>query len=228
MLRHIIIIIISLMTVSCASKANIEKYNKDLDDIRNEVRNIRKIADDMKGELTSLKKSVQNAGLDINRQTEEIESQKEHQEKLNKVLSNLKDAVVKLESEKLPARREEFEKYAKENSDDSGFGFIVEKRGEVNELKSVELPDGDLPPKKEKKVKKDIKVKAGSGFGYAVKDGVILWGRPSKNSDVLEILVSWQQLMLTGQVRSENIDWWKVKTTDYEGFVNSKFVIISD
>jgi hypothetical protein len=163
----------------------------------------------------------------------EEQAQKLHQDKMKEVLSNIKDVVVKLESEKLPAKKEELKRFSNENRDDNpNAGFIMVKPNEagIDEVVSSKVPDSK-PIKKPSKpaVKKEFELDEGkTGFGYAVKDGVILWQFPSKDSDVLEILVGWQQLVLLGKTKNQNITWWKARTREYTGFVNAKFVIISD
>jgi hypothetical protein len=230
MLRHIIILFIVVSTVSCASRSKLNEYGKELGEIRDEVRSIRYLADEMKEELIGLKVSVNKANKDIVKQTEDILVQKDHQDKMNDVLSKLKDTVVRLEAEKIPAKKDQLETFRVESDQISDAGFVVigADRDGVPEISSEKNHVADLPEKKTSSSESYELEEGKTGFGYAVKDGVILWAFPTKDSDVLEILVGWQQLVLLGKVRKENIDWWKVKTNDYQGFVNSKFVIISD
>ncbi|PLX69551.1 MAG: hypothetical protein C0603_01090 [Denitrovibrio sp.] len=206
------------------------KYENDIEEIRKEVRTIRIMTDEMKTQLTGMKSSLVAVDSSVQKQTEDIQHQREYHEKLKGIVGSIKDAVVKLESENIPAKKQELSDIRNENSDDTtpSSGFIVktEQDGMVTKVYTEKLPSiAPLTP-----VKKDFKVseESKSGFGYAVKDGVILWQSPTKNSDVLEILVSWQQLSLLGKIDNDSIRWWKVKTKDYTGYVNSKFVIISD
>lgn len=230
MLRFTVLMLLIMTTVSCAGRDRMVKYENDIEEIRKEVRTIRIMTDEMKTQLTGMKSSLVAVDSSVQKQTEDIQHQREYHEKLKGIVGSIKDAVVKLESENIPAKKQELSDIRNENSDDTtpSSGFIVktEQDGMVTKVYTEKLPSiAPLTP-----VKKDFKVseESKSGFGYAVKDGVILWQSPTKNSDVLEILVSWQQLSLLGKIDNDSIRWWKVKTKDYTGYVNSKFVIISD
>jgi len=230
MLRFTVLMLLIMTTVSCAGRDRMVKYENDIEEIRKEVRTIRIMTDEMKTQLTGMKSSLVAVDSSVQKQTEDIQHQREYHEKLKGIVGSIKDAVVKLESDNIPAKKQELSDIRNENSDDTtpSSGFIVktEQDGMVTKVYTEKLPSiAPLTP-----VKKDFKVseESKSGFGYAVKDGVILWQSPTKNSDVLEILVSWQQLSLLGKIDNDSIRWWKVKTKDYTGYVNSKFVIISD
>ncbi|ADD68478.1 hypothetical protein Dacet_1714 [Denitrovibrio acetiphilus DSM 12809] len=224
MFKQILLVILTLSLVSCASRARLKSYEKDIDGIRNEVRNIRIMTDEMRAELGNMRKSMDMVDESVKFQADEIEIQRQYHERLKEVVDGLKDSVVVLESEKLPAKREELREI---RSNDTAVPYVVktEQDGAVTKMytepqpseDSVELPGPEKPDAARQK----------PGFGYAVKDGVILWQYPSTKSDVLEILVSWQQLSLLEKITNAGMTWWKVKTNDYTGYVNSRFIIIS-
>jgi len=234
MLKFAVLVLLVVSTLSCASRQRMKAYEEDIDVIRDEVRTIRKMTDEMHTELGNLRKSMEVVDESVKKQTADIEEQKGFQERLKEIVGNIKDTVVKLESERLPAKREELGKIRDENVDDIIFedGLIVKTETEDGITKVyTEKSPRDVPAVKKREYKladtyelADKKI----GFGYAVKDGVILWQSPSKNSDVLEILVSWQQLTLTGKVKNDGMNWWRVKTNDYTGYVNARFVIVSE
>lgn len=230
MLKYIILSLTALMLVSCTSTSKLVQYEKDINDIRDEVRTIRKMTDEMKNQLGEMRSSMERVDASVKQQTEDIEEQNRYHTRLKSIVGSIKDAVVNLESEKLPAKKEELENIKNENRDDatpmSGFVLKTEQDGAVTKIYTEKLPDVTPPVKPKKRA--NIKSEAVSGFGYAVKDGVILWQYPTRKSDVLEILVSWQQLRLLEKVDNSGLNWWKVKTNDYTGYVNSKFIIVSD
>ncbi len=230
MFRFIVLLLLIMTTVSCAGRDRMVRYEQDIEDIRQQVRSIRVMTDEMKNQLTDMKQSLVAVDSSVQKQTKDIEHQREYHEKLKGIVGSIKDAVVKLESENIPAKKAELENIKNENTDDltpeSGFVVKMEQEGAVTKIYTEKLPQ--LPPVSPKKKVYSVNEESKSGFGYAVKDGVILWQSPTRNSDVLEILVSWQQLSLLGKLENDSISWWKVKTNDYTGYVNSKFVIISE
>jgi len=219
--------LIVLTVASCASRSRLNKYEKDLGDIKNEVHNIRLMTDEMKQQLGTMSHTVVKMNEDVKLQTEDIANQKAQQEKMQEMVSNLKKAVVVLESEKLPAKKDEL-KAMKKSAQTKKSGLVVktEDNGRITTLYTENAPTDDAVAKQTNK-SRPIQ-DTDKGFGYAVKDGVILWQHPSNNSDVLEILVSWQQLNLIEKVGKGSKAWWKVKTNDYTGYVNSRFIIVSD
>lgn len=231
--RIIIVILIAVLTASCASRSRVAQYEKELDVIKTDVRSIRVMTDEMKAELLSMRRSMIDVDKSVQFQAEEIEFQRQHHERLKEIVSDIKDSVVKLESETIPAKKEQAADIYKEtNSDpaaDSGFIVRTEQEDGLTRVYTEKVPD-DSYIKTKKMIPADIfEVDTSkTGFGYAVKDGVILWQYPTTDSDVIEILVSWQQLTILGRIKNDNINWWKVKTSEYTGFVNSKFLIISE
>lgn len=233
MRRLTVLVLIMAVTASCAGRDRLVKYGKDLDDIRGQVRTIRQMTDQMRTELNGLQKSVSSMNSNVDRQTSQIKEQQQRQERMKDIVSSIKDAVVKLESEKIPAEKEELAKIKNENADDatpdSGFIVKTEKDGPVTKVYTENLPGAAPLPAKKTVSSNEYNLKnKKAGFGYAVKDGVILWQRPTKDSDVLEILVSWQQLTLLGKLEKDGVTWWKVKTNDFTGYVNSKYIIVSE
>jgi len=231
-MRLTLTILLGLMLASCAGKGELAKYEKDIEEIRQEVRTIRVMTDDMKAELGSLRNSMESVDESVKTQTADIEKQREHQARLKEIVGSIKDAVVKLESENLPAQKERLEQFRNENTDDmspdDGFVVKTEQVGDMTMVYAEKSPE-PVQVKPKQTFVKDIDVKeTKNAFGYAVKDGVILWQYPAKNSDVLEILVSWQQLNILGKVQNGGTTWWKVKTNDYTGYVDSRYVIISE
>jgi len=229
MLRFTALFILAVFTASCSSKVKLERYETDINNIRNEVRSIRMMTDEMRNELLSMRSAVQEADENIKRQSEDIELQRQHQAKLREMVDSVKDSVVKLESETLPAKKEELRRF-EPAGDDSGFNIRTEQENGITKVYAEKLPEyPDVKVKKPKPAEELFKVEQEiNGFGYAVKDGVILWQYPTKSADVLEILVSWQQLSILGRIKNDGLEWWKVKTKEHTGFVNSRFIIISE
>jgi hypothetical protein len=231
MFSRIILLAVILSTVACAGANKMVRFEQDIEIIRKEVRNIRHMTDDMKKQLDGMQASISGANSNLKLQAEEIEKQKEYQTKLKGIVGSIKDTVVRLESEQLPKKKDELKKIKDENIDDStpleGFVVKTEQEGSITKIiteKKIRIDTKDTPKKKQTPFPET----KSSGFGYAVKDGVILWQYPARNSDVLEILVSWQQLNIIGRVENQGIKWLKIKTNDYTGYVNSKFVIVSE
>jgi len=179
----------------------------------------------MKDQIGSMSHTVVKMNEDVKQQTSDIEEQRAEQERMREVIDKLKGSVVKLESEAIPAKKTEL------------YGMAVTKPNNMMVVKTE--TDGNIttihteaPLSDESVSQQHIKTRPvkdnDNGFGYAVKDGVILWQYPTKDSDVLEILVSWQQLILMEKVKKGGLTWWKVKTNDYTGYVNSRFIIVSD
>lgn len=225
--------IVLFVSVSCASRSRVMKYEQELNDIKVEVSNIRTLTDEMKADIAGMKLSMADVDESVRRQTDDIEEQRLYQQHLREIVGSIKDAVVRLETEKLTAKQEELKQMDADikAAEDEASSIIVktEKDGPVTKIITEKIPDiAPAPVKKPKKDAEQELTPGKAGFGYAVKDGVILWGGPTTNSDVLEILVSWQQLAILGKTESKGNTWWKVKTNDFTGYVNSKFIIISD
>lgn len=211
----------------CGTRAKFRSYDRQLDEIRSDVRNIRLITDQMRNEIVTLKTSVDVVGVNIDKQTKDIELAKKNQQLLAESLDIMKDTVVKLESRTLAEKKEELARLEKEEND-TQITVVTKKEDGVTKIQPV----GKTSVKDSKTSRKyasgpEIDTSK-TGFGYAVKDGVILWRAPSKNSDVMEILIAWQQVSILGSVKSEGENWLKVKTQDYSGFVDSKFIIASE
>lgn len=220
--RFFTIVLCGLLTVSCSSKAKFESYDKQLNEIRSDVRSIRIIADQMRNEVINMKTSVGIMNENSEKQSKEIENAKETQKKLAEAIDSIKSSVVKLETETLPQKRDELKELNKQ--DDSGITLITKKVDGITVVEAVK--DADVTDTK--KIKYTEAVNVNSGFGYAVKDGVILWHSPTINSEIVEVLLSWQQVTILGSISSEGVKWLKIKTADYTGYVNSKFVMVSD
>jgi len=222
-----------MSTVSCASRSKLNQYGKEIDEIRKEVKTIRLLTDEMKYEIVNMKTSLVAVDDSVKQQSVDIEAQRQYQGKLQEMVGNIKDAVVKLESENLPTKKEELDRLERDSRSNaelrSGFVIKTEQDGAITKIYTEKVPDVDAGKKDKSKTRAyGIEEESKSGFGYAVKDGVILWMAPSKNSDVMEILGSWQQLTILSKLDNEGIHWLKVKTNDYTGYVNTRFVIISD
>lgn len=225
MVRFLALILIVFTVASCASRSRLNRYENDLNEIRDEVRNIRIMTDEMKQQIGTMSHNVVKMNEDVKQQTADIEVQKAEQAKMQEIIENLKGSVVKLESETLPAKKDELNSMVAKAP---GSNIIVktESDGKIMTLSTEVAPSDESVAKSPAKTRPVAD--ADSGFGYAVKDGVILWQHPTKRSDVLEILVSWQQLTLIEKVKQNGGTWWKVKTNDYTGYVNSRFIIVSD
>ncbi len=181
----------------------------------------------MRNEIVTLKTSVDVVGVNIDRQTKDIELAKKNQQLLADSLDIMKDTVVKLESRTLAEKKAELEKLEKEEND-TQITVVAKKEDGVTKIQPVGKPSVKAP-KTSRKYSSGPEIDTSkTGFGYAVKDGVILWRGPSKNSDVMEILIAWQQVSILGSVKNEGENWLKVKTQDYSGFVDSKFIISSE
>lgn len=227
MFRFIFLIILAMSVVSCASRSRVAKFEKEVDEMREDVRTIRYMTDEMRTEIVSMKMAMNTMDENVQQQTSDIQEQKEYQDTLKEMVDNIKDAVVKLESEQIPAKQEQIRQAAVSYPEDQ-LVLKTEQDGPVTriytEKKPAEAPGGQQMMPADRYPVDDSR----TGFGYAVKDGVILWMHPTTDSDVLEILVSWQQLTLLGRVESRGTTWWKVKTADYTGFVNARFIIVSE
>jgi hypothetical protein len=211
----------------CGTRAKFRSYDKQLDDIRTDVRNIRLITDQMRNELVTLKTSVDVVGVNIDRQTKDIELAKKNQQLLTDSLDMMKDTVVKLESRTLAQKKEELERL-KQEEEETQINVVTKKENGVTKIQPVtKLPKETKSSGRKYASGPEIDTSK-TGFGYAVKDGVILWRGPSKNTDVMEILIAWQQVSILGSVKNEGENWLKIKTQDYSGFVDSKFIIASE
>lgn len=187
-------------------------YDNQLSEIRTEVRNIRVIADQMKNELVNLKTSVVVVSDNVDKQSKEIDAAKAHQQKMAETIDTLKAAVDQLENQTIPEKQDE----------------LNAMKNEDNNPNVTVYKDDKEPEKKAKKFVTGDSISGKNGYGYAVKDGVILWQRPAGDAEVVEILLAWQKVTILGNVKSEGVSWLKVKTADYTGYVNSKFIIASE
>lgn len=223
-----VLVIIPMFAISCTTKAKFKMYDTQLSEIRTEVRNIRVIADQMKNELVTLKTSVNIVGENVNKQAKEIDAAKQHQQMLADTIDSLKSSVVKLESETLPEKKDEIDRFV--DAQQSGHSTVISRREDgIIRVETVKNPDSNVSNKKSRKYVSGNDIVSGkTGFGYAVKDGVILWKTPSTNSDVEEILIAWQQVTILGSLKKDGVSWLKVKTADFSGFVDSKSIIASD
>ncbi|MGD9808482.1 MAG: hypothetical protein AB7E76_12360 [Deferribacterales bacterium] len=224
MTRFLALLLIVFTVASCASRSRLKRYENDLNEIRTEVRNIRILTDEMKDQLGTMSHTVVKMNEDVKQQTTDIEAQKAEQDRMREVLDKLKGSVVKLESEAIPAKKTEL--YGLAVTPPETMVVKTETDGKITTI-YTEAPLSDESVERDNIKTRPVK-DGDSGFGYAVKDGVILWQYPTNDSDVLEILVSWQQLILLEKVKKGGHTWWKVKTNDYTGFVNSRFIIVSD
>lgn len=225
--RFITLAAVLFILTGCGTRAKFRSYDKQLDDIRSEVRNIRLVTDQMRNELVTLKTSVDVVGVNIDRQTKDIELAKKNQQLLSDSLSNMKELVVKLEARTLAEKQEELQKL-KQEEEDTQITVVTKKEDGVTKIEPIGKPAKEAKPVQRKYATGPEIDTSKTGFGYAVKDGVILWRAPSKNSDVMEILIAWQQVSILGSVRNEGESWLKVKTQDYTGFADSKFIIASE
>jgi len=180
----------------------------------------------MRNEIVTLKTSVDVVGVNIDRQTKDIDLAKKNQQLLADSLNMMKDTVVKLESRTLAEKKEELARLEKEEND-TQITVVTKKEDGVTKIQPVGKPAKDTKTSRKYASGPEIDTSK-TGFGYAVKDGVILWRGPSKNTDVMEILIAWQQVSILGSVKNEGENWLKVKTQDYSGFVDSKFIIASE
>ncbi|PLX66414.1 MAG: hypothetical protein C0602_12205 [Denitrovibrio sp.] len=144
MQRFIVLILIVMVTVSCASRSRVAKYEKELDGIKNDVRSIRVMTDEMKTELLSMRRSMIDVDKSVQSQTEEIEFQRQHHERLKEIVSGIKDTVVKLESETIPAKQEEALKMEQDRNSnavaDSGLILRTEQEGRVTKVYTEKIP----------------------------------------------------------------------------------------
>lgn len=229
-LRQIFIIAFTaVFAVSCASRAKFRAYDTQLSEIRTEVRNIRVIADQMKNEMITLKTSINIVGENVNKQAREIDAAKQHQQMLAQAIDGLKSSVVKLESETIPEKQDELNQM-KSSQDKGGITMIGKREDGIIRVQTLKNPVSDVKNNKTRKYVSgnDIVTNGRTGFGYAVKDGVILWQTPSSDSEVQEIMIAWQQVTILGSLKRDGINWLKVKTADFTGFVDSKSIIASD
>ncbi|MGE4265863.1 MAG: hypothetical protein AB7F25_00375 [Deferribacterales bacterium] len=226
--RFIALTAVLFILTGCGTRAKFRSYDKQLDDIRSDVRNIRLITDQMHNELVTLKTSVDVVGVNIDRQTKDIELAKKNQQLLSDSLGNMKDMVVQLEARTLAEKKEELEKL-KQEEEDTQITVVTKKEDGVTKIQPLGKPAKEATKPNQRKYATGPEIDTSrTGFGYAVKDGVILWRAPSKNSDVMEILIAWQQVSILGSVKNEGENWLKVKTQDYTGFADSKFIIASE
>jgi hypothetical protein len=226
MFRKILILAIALSLVSCASRSRLNKFEKDINEIKDQVHGIKVLTEEMRSEIGGMKDSMMVMDSSVKLQSAEIDEQKKHQDNLNRIVDDIRISVEKLETEQIAAKEQQLKE-------------MTAKPEEAYEQPVVvrTVQDGDITKVFADKPKSGAKKSEGgyeveeytqSGFGYAVKDGVILWKAPAKKSDVLEILVNWQKLTILGKVKNQGVNWWKVKTDEYTGFVNAMFVIVSD
>jgi len=223
----ILLIILALLVSGCGTRAKFRSYDKQLDDIRSDVRSIRVITDQMRNELVTLKTSVDVVGENIDRQSKDIEVAKKSQQLLAETLDAMKETVLKLETTTIPDKKEEIAKAVKE-ADSTQITVVTKKENGVTKIQPLVKPVAE-PDKGGRKYTTGVNIDTTkTGFGYVVKDGVILWKAPTKNSDVQEVLIAWQQVTILGAVKNEGDNWLRIKTQDYTGFVDSKFVISSE
>lgn len=216
------LIIFSLLLSACSSKAKFEQYDKQLNEIRSDVRTIRLMADQMRNEVINMKTTVGIMNENAEKQSKDIENAKENQKKLAETLDGIKSAVVKLETETIPQKKEEIQELNRQS--DGGSSLVAKKIDGITVVETVK--DADIADMKKTKYIEASGLNA--GFGYAVKDGVILWRSPSINSEIVEVLLSWQQVAILGSISSEGTKWLKIKTDDYTGYADSKYIMVSE
>ncbi len=223
-MKKLVFIFSASLLISCSTKAKFDSYDTQLEQIRNDVRSIRLVADQMKNELINIKTTVDVMNDSVDKQSKEVDIARDQQKKLADMVDGIKASVVKLESETIPQKKAEIDSQKPEKTPLTVVTKLDDGTTRIETLKNID--DAELKQLKYKSA--DSADVSRTGFGYAVKDGVVLWHSPSRNSEVEEILLSWQQVSILGRLTNDGVNWLKIKTADFTGYVDAKYIIVSE